>query len=163
MSGFIGVVFQLCEFLWYFSAGFFFLRFYFHGSNCNCLFSIFPHIKKKKTNYLTDRTSSCKKQIGALCQVAASKDVCLSISAGWIKLPQTDVQKTRLSLVFTLMLSKEVSVAFLAFFFLFFLRSRRQEVELWCCWCVIAVCGGSRGCISRCLASERVKGSGREA
>lgn len=45
-----------------------------------------------------------------------------------------------------------------------FLRSRRQEVELWC-WlvCDSSVCGGSRGCISSCLASERVKGSGREA
>lgn len=46
---------------------------------------------------------------------------------------------------------------------LFLLRSRRQESELWCWWCVIAVCGGSGGCISSCLVSERVRGSGREA
>lgn len=48
-------------------------------------------------------------------------------------------------------------------FYLILFKSRRQEAEVWCCGCVIAACGGSRGCISSCLASERVKGSGREA
>lgn len=74
-----------------------------------------------------------------------------SISAGWIK-PVTGINRRSENSESYLryLLSKEVTVAFLCL--------RRQGVELWCCWCVIAVCGGSRGCISRCLASERVKG-----
>ena len=82
---------------------------------------------------------------------------------------RTDALKTLLSVVFTFMLLEEVSVASLASFFLIFFFIYLFFPFFWraadkkCCWCVIAVCGGSRGCISRCLASERVKGSGREA
>lgn len=121
-------------------------------------FHYFHYIKKKKNT----RQTNPRLAKGRLARCAC-KDVYPSISAGGIKPAARRNRRSRkLCGVFTFTLSKEVSAAFPASRGVL-LSSGRQGVELRCCWCVIAVCGGSGGCISRCLASERVKGSGREA
>lgn len=95
--------------------------------------------------------------------MAACKDV--YFSAALIKPTERDVHEICLSVTFTLMLSKEVRVVF-SVSRLFFDEQRRRSgaaVLLVCDSSVWGLGGEEGGGISCCLASERVKGSGREA
>lgn len=132
---------------------------FFYGK-CICL-SFTISLQKKNNNNKTNKTNPhlAKSRCGCMSGCSPFRG-CRSNSRTHTQ------QETCLAVVFTSVLLKEVSVAFLVCVFCFVLFFWGAGDKKWSCgagWCVIAVCGGSRGCISSCLASERVKGSEREA